>query len=612
VPLVRASDLLRTASAFPVAFSTGFPTVDELLGGRGVPTGEVLELLGEPGSGKTQLCHSVAAMAARTGANVLYVDSKNSFSPLRALAFLENKARGITSSGSGGSSSGSNSSSSSSSSGGGSDQSRSSGISTTTSKEALARLAVVGCFTVGGLLEILTQASTGLSLLCVCACAWCVRVLWAVGCGRGMGLRCCRSSYLWLFGRLDERYQLGRPCQHAARGLFALWLSPPFAVSSLVLGGHAHHSIFPFALGGRRGSDPRACVWLLLLLRACMATGNYYHFAKTLGDTQAPPGSGGSGGRPKVGLLVVDSITPLLGPHMRQRCVVVRESWCVVVCRGEGVVGRGGATELSYPEDLLRTLLARQAQAFTTTACSCLLLPGLDGRGRVSCGSRCPPRGASANLTARPTTVSHCHPHSRRVLVCVAVCLCCRAVVYEVAYLLRRLAAEARLAVVITNDLLTVWENDSRTGAGGRSGSGAGGGGGGEGGGVVGGVGGSGSCGGDSSSGRGGGGGGGGGPGGVGGGRQSVAGAAGAAGATGAGGGGWASRDGASVKPALGSNWTDVPHARLLLHKRTNDDATDRRSRGSPPVRRPTSAPPFAAVEVLRSSHVVRSFTREW
>jgi RAD51-like protein 3 len=65
---------------------TGCDGVDELLGG-GLRQGQVTELTGEAGTGKTQLCLSAAASAAALGHRVVYVDTGGCFSASRVKAF---------------------------------------------------------------------------------------------------------------------------------------------------------------------------------------------------------------------------------------------------------------------------------------------------------------------------------------------------------------------------------------------------------------------------------------------------------------------------------------------------------------------------------------------
>ena len=65
---------------------TGCDGVDELLGG-GLRQGQVTELTGEAGAGKTQLCLSRAASAAALGHRVVYVDTGGCFSASRVKAF---------------------------------------------------------------------------------------------------------------------------------------------------------------------------------------------------------------------------------------------------------------------------------------------------------------------------------------------------------------------------------------------------------------------------------------------------------------------------------------------------------------------------------------------
>jgi len=65
---------------------TGCDGVDDLLGG-GLRQGQVTELTGETGTGKTQLCLSAAASAAALGHRVVYVDTGGGFSASRIKAF---------------------------------------------------------------------------------------------------------------------------------------------------------------------------------------------------------------------------------------------------------------------------------------------------------------------------------------------------------------------------------------------------------------------------------------------------------------------------------------------------------------------------------------------
>ena len=65
-----------------VLLSTGVVALDALLRG-GLQTGEVLELAGPPGSGKTTLCLTACAAQAGTAGSALYVDTTNGFRPRR-------------------------------------------------------------------------------------------------------------------------------------------------------------------------------------------------------------------------------------------------------------------------------------------------------------------------------------------------------------------------------------------------------------------------------------------------------------------------------------------------------------------------------------------------
>ncbi|CAH1233244.1 RAD51D [Branchiostoma lanceolatum] len=98
--------LLVQFSAFPVGgsswykeilsttaiLSTGNSRLDDMLDG-GIYTGALTELMGAPGSGKTQICMSVAIhVASRLEQNVLYVDTTGACSGRRLQEMLQNSA----------------------------------------------------------------------------------------------------------------------------------------------------------------------------------------------------------------------------------------------------------------------------------------------------------------------------------------------------------------------------------------------------------------------------------------------------------------------------------------------------------------------------------------
>jgi RecA/RadA recombinase len=63
---------------------TGSASLDELLGG-GIRHGMITDLYGESGSGKTQLCFSLAVNCIRKGGTVMIVDTAGTFRPERIL-----------------------------------------------------------------------------------------------------------------------------------------------------------------------------------------------------------------------------------------------------------------------------------------------------------------------------------------------------------------------------------------------------------------------------------------------------------------------------------------------------------------------------------------------
>lgn len=77
----------------PRFISTGVPELDDLLGGGGVPCGQLVEVVGQSSSGKTQICHRLAASASLHGLGVWFIDAKNSFCPRRLLGFLRRQKK---------------------------------------------------------------------------------------------------------------------------------------------------------------------------------------------------------------------------------------------------------------------------------------------------------------------------------------------------------------------------------------------------------------------------------------------------------------------------------------------------------------------------------------
>jgi len=66
---------------------TGTP-IDELIGG-GIEEGECIEFYGEYGSGKSQICFTLAVKVAAQGNHVVYIDTENTFKPERLAEIAE-------------------------------------------------------------------------------------------------------------------------------------------------------------------------------------------------------------------------------------------------------------------------------------------------------------------------------------------------------------------------------------------------------------------------------------------------------------------------------------------------------------------------------------------
>ncbi|XP_045381443.1 DNA repair protein RAD51 homolog 4 isoform X1 [Lemur catta] len=85
----NGADLYEELKTSTAILSTGIDSLDKLLD-TGLYTGEVTEIVGGPGSGKTQVCLCVAANVAHgLQQNVLYVDSSGGLTASRLLQLLQ-------------------------------------------------------------------------------------------------------------------------------------------------------------------------------------------------------------------------------------------------------------------------------------------------------------------------------------------------------------------------------------------------------------------------------------------------------------------------------------------------------------------------------------------
>ncbi|XP_004608899.2 DNA repair protein RAD51 homolog 4 [Sorex araneus] len=86
---LNGADLYEELKTSMAILSTGLGSLDRLLD-AGLYTGEVTEIVGGPGSGKTQVCLCVAANVAHSlQQNVLYVDSSGGLTACRLLRLLQ-------------------------------------------------------------------------------------------------------------------------------------------------------------------------------------------------------------------------------------------------------------------------------------------------------------------------------------------------------------------------------------------------------------------------------------------------------------------------------------------------------------------------------------------
>ncbi|XP_006832385.1 PREDICTED: DNA repair protein RAD51 homolog 4 isoform X1 [Chrysochloris asiatica] len=85
----NGADLYEELKTSTAILSTGIGSLDKLLD-AGLYTGEVTELVGSPGSGKTQICLCMAAnVALSLQQNILYIDSSGGLTASRLLQLLQ-------------------------------------------------------------------------------------------------------------------------------------------------------------------------------------------------------------------------------------------------------------------------------------------------------------------------------------------------------------------------------------------------------------------------------------------------------------------------------------------------------------------------------------------
>ncbi|GAA0165717.1 DNA metabolism protein [Lithospermum erythrorhizon] len=87
-PWLNGQELLENALLNKQSLSVGCDRINALLQG-GLRKGRLTELVGPSSSGKTQICFQAASYAATHGiANVMFIDTGNSFSPKRIAQFV--------------------------------------------------------------------------------------------------------------------------------------------------------------------------------------------------------------------------------------------------------------------------------------------------------------------------------------------------------------------------------------------------------------------------------------------------------------------------------------------------------------------------------------------
>ncbi|CAH8528135.1 unnamed protein product [Heterobilharzia americana] len=97
---LTCTDILLEQSMNSQYFSTGIVSLDNLLGGEGLRTGEITEVIGKSSTCKTQLCLSVCASLLQScqTSSIIYLDTKGDFIPSRLEEYLIKRLQKCTTS----------------------------------------------------------------------------------------------------------------------------------------------------------------------------------------------------------------------------------------------------------------------------------------------------------------------------------------------------------------------------------------------------------------------------------------------------------------------------------------------------------------------------------
>lgn len=91
--LINASDFYQNHQFKEESFVTGIESLDQLFEDNAIVTGEIVEFIGLPSTGKTMLLNTIMINLLHTRAiiDIVYIDTRHSFQPLKLVNMMNAK-----------------------------------------------------------------------------------------------------------------------------------------------------------------------------------------------------------------------------------------------------------------------------------------------------------------------------------------------------------------------------------------------------------------------------------------------------------------------------------------------------------------------------------------